>query len=106
MSSETKMKVGVSKGTIVRTILLFITLLNMILQHFGIDVINVDENQLLSWIEMIVSFLTIISTWWYNNSFSKKAQKADNYLKRLKNAGYDEDVPLDEVDFSSNDDGM
>lgn len=106
MSSETKIKVGVSKGTIIRTILLFITLTNMLLQKFGIDIIKVDESVLLSWLEMIISFLTIISTWWYNNSFSKKAQKADSYLKRLRNAGYDEDVSIDEIDFSNNDDGM
>ena len=44
----------ISKGTIVRTIMLVIVLVNMVLQHFGIDVIKVDESEVLSLVETVI----------------------------------------------------
>ena len=52
----------ISKGTIVRTVMLIIVVLNMILKHFGIDVINVSENEVLSVLEMLIEIATIIVT--------------------------------------------
>lgn len=74
----------ISKGTIVRTVMLIIVLLNMILKHFGIDVINVSENEVLSVLEMLIEIATIIVTFWKNNSFTQNAIKADEFLKTLK----------------------
>lgn len=74
----------ISKGTIVRTIMLIIVVLNMILKHFGIDVINVSENEVLSVLEMLIEIATIIVTFWKNNSFTQNAIKADEFLKTLK----------------------
>lgn len=74
----------ISKGTIVRTVMLIIVVLNMILKHFGIDVINVSENEVLSALEMLIEIATIIVTFWKNNSFTQNAIKADEFLKTLK----------------------
>ena len=74
----------ISKGTILRTIMLIIVVLNMILKHFGIDVINVSENEVLSVLEMLIEIATIIVTFWKNNSFTQNAIKADEFLKNLK----------------------
>lgn len=74
----------ISKGTIVRTVMLIIVVLNMILKHFGIDVINVSENEVLSVLEMLIEIATIIVTFWKNNSFTQNAIKADEFLKTLK----------------------
>ena len=74
----------ISKGTIVRTVMLIIVILNMILKHFEIDVINVSENEVLSVLEMIIEIATIIVTFWKNNSFTQNAIKADEFLKTLK----------------------
>ena len=74
----------ISKGTIVRTVMLIIVVLNMVLKHFGIDVINVSENEVLSVIEMLIEIATIIVTFWKNNSFTQNAIKADEFLKTLK----------------------
>lgn len=74
----------ISKGTIVRTVMLIIVVLNMILKHFGIDVINVSENEVLSVLEMLIEIATIIVTFWKNNSFTQNAIKADEFLKKLK----------------------
>ena len=75
---------NISKGTIVRTIMLFIVLVNMILQHFGLDIIKVDENQVLSLVEIVVELAVIIVSFWKNNSFTDKAIQADEFLKKLK----------------------
>ena len=74
----------ISKGTIVRTVMLIIVVLNMVLKHFGIDVINVSENEVLSVLEMLIEIATIIVTFWKNNSFTQNAIKADEFLKNLK----------------------
>ena len=74
----------ISKGTIVRTIMLIIVLVNMILQHFGLDIINVDESEILSLVEILIELAVIILTFWKNNSFTEKAIKADEFLKALK----------------------
>ena len=74
----------ISKGTIVRTVMLIIVVLNMILKHFGLDVINVSESEILSAVEMLIELAVIIVTFWKNNSFTDKAIKADEFLKTLK----------------------
>lgn len=74
----------ISKGTIARTIMLIIVVVNMVLQHFGIDIIKVDESQVLSFVEIVLELAVIITTFWKNNSFTDKAIKADEFLKNLK----------------------
>lgn len=74
----------ISKWTIVRTIMFIIVVVNMVLQHFGIDIIKVDENQVLNFVEIALELAVIVTTFWKNNSFSKKAIQADEFLKTLK----------------------
>lgn len=74
----------ISKGTIIRTIMLIIVVVNMILQHFGIDIIKVDENEIASLVEILIELAVIVVTFWKNNSFTKEAIKADEFLKNLK----------------------
>ena len=74
----------ISKGTIVRTIMLVIVIINMILKHFGLDIINVSESEILSAVEMLIELAVIIVTFWKNNSFTQNAIKADEFLKTLK----------------------
>ena len=74
----------ISKGTIVRTIMLVVVIINLVLKHFGIDVINVEESQVLKFVEVLIEVGTIIVAFWKNNSFTDKAIKADNFLNQLK----------------------
>lgn len=74
----------ISKGTIARTIMLVLVLVNMVLQHFGLDIIKVDESQILTLVEILIELAVIIVTFWKNNSFTEKAIKADEFLKTLK----------------------
>lgn len=75
---------NISKGTIVRTIMLVIVIINMILKHFGIDAINVSENEILSLVEVLIEIAVIAVSFWKNNSFTEKAIKADEFLKTLR----------------------
>lgn len=74
----------ITKGTIVRTISLVIVLINIILKHFGIDVINVTENEILTLVEAVIEVAVIVISFWKNNSFTQDAIKADEFLKNLK----------------------
>ena len=74
----------ISKGTIVRTVMLVIVILNMILKACGKSIINIDENQVLSVLEYIIEIAIIAVNWWKNNSFTENAKKADKFLKTLK----------------------
>lgn len=77
------MKVKITKGTIIRTMVLAIVIINMILKQMGIDVINVSESQVADFIEMLISIATIIVAWWENNSVSQNAIRADMFLQQL-----------------------
>ena len=74
----------ISKGTIVRTIMVILVIVNTILKHFGIDVINVNESEVVAFIEAIIEVAIIAVSFWKNNSFTENAIKADNFLKTLK----------------------
>lgn len=74
----------ISKGTIVRTISLVIVMINIILKKFGIDLINVSESEILTAIEMLIEVAVIVVAWWKNNSYSKNAIQADEFLKNLR----------------------
>jgi len=74
----------ISKGTIVRTILLLIAIINIGLQHFGVDIIKVDEKGIANIVEYIIQIAIILVGFWKNNSYTEKAIKADEYLQNLK----------------------
>ena len=77
----------ISKWTIVRTILTALVVVNLILKSFGISVINVDEGSVATFVELAIEILAIVCSWWYNNSFTEKAKKADEFFKSLKENG-------------------
>ena len=74
----------ISKGTIVRTISLAIVIINIVLKKFGVDLINVSENEILEAVEMLIEVAVIIVSFWKNNSYTQNAIKADEFLKNLK----------------------
>lgn len=75
---------NISAGTIARTIILALALVNQLLAIFGKSPIPIEDGQ----IEILVSTLwTVIASvvaWWKNSSFTKEAIKADEYMRQLK----------------------
>ena len=74
----------ISKSTIVRTILTLLVIINFILERMGIDVIPTDEYTILMFVETGIEIAIIAVGFWKNNSYSKKAIKADEFLKELR----------------------
>ncbi len=74
----------VDKATIVRTVILFLSVLNILLERFGIKALPIEYDLVSEVISVGFLLYGVISSWWYNNSFTKEAKQADEYLKELK----------------------
>lgn len=74
----------ISKATIFRSILVLLVIINLILRKLGFDPLQIGENEVAELLELIVEIAAIIAAWWYNNSFSEAALKAQNYLQELR----------------------
>lgn len=74
----------ITKSTIVRLILVILVIVNFILEKNGIDVIPAEESTILMFVETGIEIAVIAVSFWKNNSFTKEAIKADEFLKELK----------------------
>lgn len=70
-------------ATITRTAVLMLALANQILSATGHSPIPVDDAQLEQLISTGMTVGAAIWAWWKNNSFTKEAIAADNYLESL-----------------------
>lgn len=73
-----------TKGTIVRTIVLFVAVINHFLTLFGHSVLPFDEDSVNEIVSTVFMAVVSIWTWWKNNSFTPAAKEADKYMKSLK----------------------
>ena len=79
----------VTAGTIARTAALAVTLLNTILTAAGKNPMPFSDTDVYSAVTAAATVITAIIAWWKNNSFSKEAIKADEYMNELKNREVD-----------------
>lgn len=70
-------------ATMTRTAVLILALANQILSATGHSPIPVDDAQLEQLISTGITVGAAIWAWWKNNSFTKEAIAADNYLDSL-----------------------
>ena len=77
----------VSPDTIARTIVLALALINQLLINTGKTPIPIMEDDVYQLVSIIFTITTAIIAWWYNNSFTKHAIRADKYMHALKNGG-------------------
>lgn len=75
------MNTNITAGTIARTACLALALTNQILTCFGIQVLPITDDQLNTLITTGLTVGTSVVNWWYNNSFTPAAIKADANLK-------------------------
>lgn len=78
---------NVSLGTIVRTIVLIITLINTVLTGIGKNPLPFSDEQVYTIVSNAATVVASLWAWWKNNSFTKNAIAADEYMKELKNEG-------------------
>ena len=73
-----------TKGTIVRTIILVLALVNQLLTSAGYAPLPFSDEQLEQMFADGFVIVSAIIAWWKNNSFTKAAIEADKALKESK----------------------
>lgn len=74
----------ISKGTIARTVVLLLALVNQVLTMCGLNPLPFSEDVIYELVTLLFTIGASVWAWWKNNSFTEKAKKADEYLKELK----------------------
>lgn len=75
----------IEKGTIVRTVVLGVALVNQVLIIAGKNPLPFTNEEVAEGVSMVLTAGAAIWAWWKNNSFTQPAIKADIVLKGLKN---------------------
>lgn len=71
-------------GTIVRTIVLFIAIINQVLSIFGKSILPIQEDQVNLLVTTGWTVISALFAWWKNNSFTKAAIEADKLMENMK----------------------
>lgn len=72
------------KETIIRVVVLGIVLINQLLVATGVINFIIDENEVYEIVSTGATLVMSLIAMWKNNSFTKEARMADEYLKKLK----------------------
>lgn len=72
------------KQAIVRLVVLVILLVNQALIVFGLNPLPFSEEQIYEAVSSVATVVVALWAWWKNNSITKEAQQADEYLQELK----------------------
>ncbi len=75
---------NISAGTIARTIVLALALINQALVIAGKPIINIAEQDIYNVVSLIATIAASVWAWWKNNSFTKEAIEADEYMADMK----------------------
>lgn len=81
------MNTQISKGTIIRTVLLLFALVNQALNIMGWNPLPFSEDELYETVSLVLTAGASIWAWWKNNSFTKAAIKADAVKDAMKAEG-------------------
>lgn len=77
----------ISKGTLIRTALLVLAIINNVLALFGKSPLPIENERLELVISTVFDMVIAVINWWKNNSFTKHAIEADKVKDELKRAG-------------------
>lgn len=73
-----------TKGTLIRTLVLVLALTNQILAIFEISPLPISDAQVELLVSTIVTVVVSLVTWWKNQSFTAEAIHADAVMKANK----------------------
>lgn len=79
----------ITSGTIARTIILILALINQVLSVLGYSLIPIEDEQINEIVTLVCTIASALTAWWKNNSFTKKAILADEYLNGMRSDTYD-----------------
>ena len=77
-------KLKVSAGTIARTIILVLALINQALTIMGKPVIEIADEQITQLVNLMFTVVAAVMSWWYNNSYTQAALEGDKVMHELK----------------------
>lgn len=77
-------KKKISTGTIIRTVVLALALINQILTSTGHSPIPIDDDTVTELLSLLITVITSVIAWWKNNSFTQNAILADEVLQELR----------------------
>lgn len=74
----------ISAGTIARTIILVLALINQGLTVAGHSVIPIEDETITEVVSLLFMVISAVAAWWKNNSFTSAAVEADLDLKEIR----------------------
>ena len=74
----------ITGGTIARTVILALALINQILSSTGHPVIPIPNEDIETLFSTGFTILMAIIAWWKNNSFTKAARMGDFQMRKIK----------------------
>lgn len=74
----------ISKGTLIRTIILALALINQVLAMLGLSPLNIADDDISTVISTAWTIIAAVAAWWKNNSFTDAAIRADDLMHELK----------------------
>ena len=77
-------KMKISAGTIVRTLVLALALLNQVLAATGHTILDIEEGSITQFVNLGITIAAAVWAWWKNNSFTQDALIADESLKAMR----------------------
>lgn len=78
---------NISAGTVARTIVLVLALLNQALSAAGKSVLPIEDAQIEALVTTLWTVIAALVAWWKNNSFTQAAIEADGVMAELKAKG-------------------
>lgn len=94
------MKTNITSGTIARTIILALALVNQLLSVTGHAVLPIEDAQVETLVSTIWTVVAAVVAWWKNNSFTAPAIEADSVkadIKAGREPGGSKGTVVDEV---------
>lgn len=74
----------ISAGTISRTIVLLLALVNQVLLMCGVQVIPISDEEINTIVSTSWTVIAALVAWWKNNSFSQAALAGDEAMRKAQ----------------------
>ena len=97
---------NVSKETLIRTGILFVTLINSVLSMLGKNPLPFSDSEIYQAISAVCTVAATVWAWWKNNSFTNAAIKADEDKNALKRKEKKEKVDSNEENQGNKEDEL